>query len=47
VEKLKDVSLDEIAVGDELVIFPHEICPTDGVVLQGQGNLQRSTSPSA
>jgi cation transport ATPase len=32
-EGLKDVSLEEIAVGDELVIFPHEICPTDGVVL--------------
>jgi heavy metal translocating P-type ATPase len=41
-EKLKDVSLEEIAVGDELVIFPHEICPTDGVVLQGQGKMNEA-----
>ena len=41
-EELKDVSLDEIAVGDELVIFPHEICPTDGVVHQGHGKMNEA-----
>jgi heavy metal translocating P-type ATPase len=41
-EQLKDVSLAEIAVGDELVIFPHEICPTDGVVVQGHGKMNEA-----
>lgn len=41
-EELKDLFLDEIAVGDELVIFPHEICPTDGVVLQGHGKMNEA-----
>lgn len=41
-EELKDASLEEIAVGDELVIFPHEICPTDGVVQQGHGKMNEA-----
>lgn len=41
-EELKDVSLDEIVIGDELIIFPHEICPTDGVVLEGQGKMNEA-----
>lgn len=32
-----DVSLSEVAVGDTLVIFPHDICPVDGVVTEGRG----------
>ncbi len=31
-----DISLSEVAVGDTLVIFPHDICPADGVVMGGQ-----------
>src|ERR1019366_6949232 len=27
-----DVALDEVAVGDTLAIYPHDICPVDGVV---------------
>jgi heavy metal translocating P-type ATPase len=37
-----DVSLDEIAIGEELVIFPHEICPVDGTVLEGHGVMDES-----
>jgi heavy metal translocating P-type ATPase len=37
-----DVRLDEIAVGDTLIVFPHEICPVDGVVLQGQGVMDEA-----
>lgn len=31
---LSDVKLIEIAVGDTLAVFPHEICPVDGVVIE-------------
>src|SRR6476620_408773 len=39
---LRDVSLAEIAVGDTLVIYPHEICPADGVVIDGHGVMDES-----
>jgi heavy metal translocating P-type ATPase len=39
---LRDVPLTEIAVGDTLVIFPHEICPADGVVIDGHGVMDES-----
>src|SRR5204862_2646772 len=37
-----DVALAEIAVGDTLVIYPHEICPADGVVIEGHGEMDES-----
>jgi heavy metal translocating P-type ATPase len=36
------VALAEVAVGDTLVIYPHEICPADGVVLEGHGEMDES-----
>ena len=32
----------EIAVGDTLVIYPHDICPVDGVVIEGHGVMDES-----
>src|SRR5262245_2870740 len=32
---LSDVALDDVNIGDTLVVLPHEICPVDGVVLEG------------
>jgi heavy metal translocating P-type ATPase len=40
--QLEDVALDAIAVGDELVVFPHEISPVDGVVVGGRGVMDES-----
>jgi heavy metal translocating P-type ATPase len=37
-----DVALDTVAVGDTLVVFPHEICPVDGTVLEGHGVMDES-----
>ncbi|MGH9773911.1 MAG: heavy metal translocating P-type ATPase [Candidatus Acidiferrales bacterium] len=41
-ETLADVDLREVAIGDTLVVFPHEICPVDGVVLEGQGTMDEA-----
>lgn len=39
---LTDVPLDEIRIGDTLTVFPHEICPVDGVVIAGEGIMDES-----
>ncbi|MGB3118460.1 MAG: heavy metal translocating P-type ATPase [Verrucomicrobiales bacterium] len=40
--KMLDVALADIVVGDTLVIHPHEICPADGVVIEGHGVMDES-----
>lgn len=37
-----DISLDNIAIGDRLAIFPHEVCPVDGTVTDGHGQMDES-----
>ena len=37
-----DIKSAEIMVGDVLVVFPHEICPVDGVVVEGQGRMNEA-----
>ncbi len=37
-----DVPIDSVAIGDELTIYPHEICPVDGVVADGRGSMDES-----
>jgi heavy metal translocating P-type ATPase len=39
---LSDVPVAQVAVGDTLVIFPHEICPVDGIVVEGHGVMDES-----
>lgn len=41
-DQLLDVDVSEIKVGEQLVVFPHEICPADGVVLEGRGSMDES-----
>ena len=31
-----------VAIGDLLVVFPHEICPVDGTVVEGRGTMDES-----
>ncbi len=40
--ELVDVRLQDVAVGDILVIFPHDICPVDGIVIDGHGVMDES-----
>jgi heavy metal translocating P-type ATPase len=40
--EVDDVPLDQVAVGETLVVFPHEICPVDGTVLDGHGTMDES-----
>ncbi|MBC7671458.1 MAG: cadmium-translocating P-type ATPase, partial [Polaromonas sp.] len=39
---IADVTLEEVAVDDTLVIYPHDICPVDGVVIEGHGVMDES-----
>ncbi len=39
---VEDVSLDEVQVGDTLLVLPHEICPVDGTVVEGRGVMDES-----
>lgn len=39
---MEDVPLASVAVGDRLVIFPHETCPVDGSVLEGVSTMNES-----
>jgi heavy metal translocating P-type ATPase len=40
--KLTDITLEDIEVGDTLILYPHEICPADGVVIEGHGAMDES-----
>ena len=37
-----DISIDQVRVGDELVVFPHEVCPVDGSVMAGHSAMDES-----
>lgn len=40
--QVTDVPLEEVCVGDVLEVFPHDICPVDGVVVEGHGTMDES-----
>ena len=39
---VEDVPVESIEPGHTLVIFPHEICPVDGVVVEGHATMDES-----
>ncbi|MGC1413812.1 MAG: hypothetical protein WA817_00905, partial [Candidatus Acidiferrum sp.] len=38
----EDVKLEEIRIGDELIVLPHETCPVDGIVMEGRGRMDEA-----
>ena len=41
-EQTEDVALGDVAIGDLLVVLPHEICPVDGLVVDGTGSMDEA-----
>ncbi len=41
-EAVVDIPIDQINIGDELIVLPHEICPVDGKVTEGHGTMDES-----
>ena len=39
---IADIALQEIALDDMIAVYPHEICPVDGVVIEGHGTMDES-----
>lgn len=40
--QIEDIKISEIQTGDELLLYPHEICPVDGIVTEGRGAMDES-----
>jgi heavy metal translocating P-type ATPase len=39
---LDDIPLNEVAVGDLVVVLPHETCPVDGTVIDGRSTMNEA-----
>jgi heavy metal translocating P-type ATPase len=37
-----DVRAEDVRAGDEIVVLPHELCPVDGVVVDGRSSMDES-----
>jgi heavy metal translocating P-type ATPase len=40
--QVAEVPLDAVQIADELIVYPHEICPVDGTVVEGHGVMDES-----
>lgn len=40
--RVENVKLDQVQVGDKMLVLPHEICPVDGAVVEGRGVMDES-----
>ena len=41
-DSVEEIDLGTVAIGDELIVFPHEVCPVDGTVVDGHGVMDES-----
>ena len=40
--RIVNVPLAQAAIGDKLIVMPHEICPVDGIVIEGRSVMDES-----
>ncbi|MEQ9345583.1 MAG: heavy metal translocating P-type ATPase [Thalassospira sp.] len=40
--EIVDIALDDIEIGDQIAVFPHETAPVDGTVIDGHGSMDES-----
>jgi heavy metal translocating P-type ATPase len=40
--QIQDIPIAKIDINDEMVIYPHETCPVDGIVTEGNGSMDES-----
>ena len=40
--RVAEIALADISIGDELIVYPHEICPVDGLIVEGHGVMDES-----
>jgi len=41
-EQITEIETEQINIGDQLYIYPHEYCPADGTVIEGHGVMNES-----
>lgn len=41
-DRIEDISVESIAISNRIQIFPHEICPVDGKVIEGNGVMDEA-----
>lgn len=41
-EGIEDIPLPNIRVGDNIMVYPHETCPVDGIVVEGRSSMDES-----
>ena len=41
-DKTEEIAISDIKIGDNIVVFPHETCPVDGVVVDGHGAMDEA-----
>ncbi len=39
---IDDIRLSELRIGDVVLVYPHEVCPVDGTVIEGHGVMDES-----
>jgi cation transport ATPase len=37
-----EIDLEQVNIGDHFFVFPHEICPVDGTVVEGRSTMDES-----
>lgn len=42
VSGIEDIPLFDIRIDDDIVLYPHEVCPVDGIVIEGQSTMDES-----